>query len=105
MLFATVHPYKFWLLYPYWWYFAYDKEYTFEQAEKEYLQYRRKLGGYFPFEESTSFLESFKAKKQEGDKLYLYRSPTRNWFRLAGVEKFILVRDGKTIASSRIYGN
>lgn len=105
MLFATVHPYKFWLLYPYWWYFAYEKEYTFEQAEKEYLQYRRKLGGYFPFEESTNFLESFKAKKQEGDKLYLYRSPIRHWYKRAGVEQFILVRDNKIIDSFVIMRN
>jgi hypothetical protein len=53
----------------------------------------------------NTFWEGFKSKIQEGDKLYLYRSPIHNWFRLAGVEKFILERDGKVIASHIVRNN
>jgi|GEM_PF-4679811 len=105
MVFTNMHSLKFWLLYPYWYYYPYEKEYTFEQAEKEYLKYLKSYKNYIPNGKPVSFLENFKAKKQEGDKLYLYRSPLRHWYKLAGIEKFILVRDNKIIDSFTIMRN
>ena len=100
-----MHPVKFFLMYPYLWYFPYKKKYTIEQAEKEHLVYGQLWEEPIPFGKMNTFWKGFKSKIQEGDKLYLYRSPIRNWFRLAGVEKFILERDGKVIASHIVASN
>ena len=105
MVFTNMNSFKFWLLYPYWYYYPYKKEYTFEQAEKEYLEYLKSYETYVPTGEPISFLEDFKAKKQEGDKLYLYRSPFRHWYKRSGIEQFILVRDNKIIDSFTIIRN
>ena len=76
-----MHPVKFFLMYPYLWYFPYKKEYTIEQAEKEHLVYGQLWEEPIPSGKMNTFREGFKSKIQEGDKLYLYRSPIRNWFR------------------------
>ncbi|MFX4211983.1 hypothetical protein ACOL2Y_06220 [Aliarcobacter butzleri] len=31
-----MHPLKFWLLYPYWWYYDYKKEHTLEEIDERY---------------------------------------------------------------------
>ena len=76
-----IYPVKFFLMYPYLWYFPYKKEYTIEQAEKEHLVYGQLWEEPIAFGKMNTFWEGFKSKIQEGDKLYLYRSPIRNWFR------------------------
>lgn len=75
---------------------GYKKEYTIEQAEKEYMVLDERLGKEpIPFGFMNSYWEKMKLEMKEDDKLYRYRTSKYANSKSGGMEKFILTRNGE----------
>lgn len=85
----------------------YKKEYTIEEAEKEYMVLDERLGNKaIPFGFINCYWEEMKSEIKEGDKLYRYRTSKYANSKLGGMEKFILIQNDekKFTVVTKTYG-